>query len=190
MRRKVLWAAAFAVSVTGVVLVPQTASATPFPETWLGDNSTHTYCETAGFPTSPESLADYSMAVLDDTTDLTVVDHGTCADPVTDIWWVAEDILEPGVRGFAQCMQFKTAERCERNEIHIDFAEIDQPPGTPLLDRRKTGVHEVGHTVGLGHHADHLTVHRDAMMSGDIPDSGENWRRYGAHDIEHLNANY
>ena len=51
-------------------------------------------------------------------------------------------------------------------------------------DRRKTAVHEVGHSVGLGHD----TI--SAMKQGEIPDSSLTWRTFSADDITHINDEY
>jgi hypothetical protein len=65
----------------------------------------------------------------------------------------------------------------------LDYPQLDVGIND-WYDRRKTAVHEVGHSVGLGHDA------ISAMISGEVPSIALVWRRYSPHDIGHLNANY
>jgi hypothetical protein len=169
----------------GLVFTSATASATTYPEvTPLPDSSLHTYCFTAGFSSSPDpSVGHYAMQVLDSQTDFTISDLGACSDNNTDVWWFSLN-LAAGIRGQYQCM-LTAAGRCNRADVRIDFAEIDAGD-FDWEDRRKTAVHEVGHSVGLGHHSP--AAHNCTMISGEIPDTSLQWRRYHAHDVDHINA--
>jgi hypothetical protein len=50
-------------------------------------------------------------------------------------------------------------------------------------NRRKTAVHELGHSVGLGHD----TI--SAMITGSVSTALQ-WRRCRSHDIGHINSHY
>ena len=77
---------------------------------------------------------------------------------------------------------------CIASDIELDFAELDDGPNDTSdddwEDRRKTAVHEVGHSIGLGH--DTIST----MRQGEIPDTSLTWRRYSGHDITHINDEY
>lgn len=177
-----------ALLVVGSMLAPTNANATTFPETWLADGNFHTYCLTSTFTTAP-AVAHNAMSVLDSTTDFTIGQDASCLDG-TDIWWWQSD-LPAGTRGQASCFAFHADGTCSSNDINIDFPELDLG-ANDAEDREKTAVHEVGHTIGLGHHSP--AAHDCAMRSGDITTFADplniKWRRYHAHDIEHINAQY
>jgi hypothetical protein len=180
MRRWGLLVVAAVGLLAGVLVAPQKASATPFPETWLADGNFHTYCYTSTF-TSDQAVGQYGMDTLDSTTDFTSSFDSSCDDG-TDVWWW-ELNLAAGIRGEAQCMVWYSATQCHSADVRLDYAELDVG-SNDWYDRRKTAVHEIGHTVGLGHHND------CAMISGEIPSTALQWRRYSAHDVEHINAAY
>lgn len=178
-------------ALTGALIAPGTAQAAPvFPEVLMADGNVHTYCLTAGFTTSP-NLAHNAMNVLGNTTDFTVRQDASCLAG-TDVQWIQLDL--PGTRrGEEQCMDVVNG-RCSTADVRIDFPEIDEGE-SDAQDREKTAVHELGHSVGLGHHADPPTAqHECTMRSGDIldfPDSLDiKWRTYHAEDITNINAAY
>jgi hypothetical protein len=182
MKRTRLLAIAAALAVA-VAVAPAPAAANPFPATMLADSSLHTYCYTAGFDTD-QSIASYAMnTVLDGTTDMTdSFTAGNCANLTLDVWWWEENL--PGTtRGMWECVDQVNATTCDSSDITLDFAELDEGIND-WYDRRKTSVHEVGHSVGLGHDA------ISAMISGEVPGIGLVWRRYSPHDLAHINANY
>lgn len=175
-------------AAAGVLVAPPAAHATPFPETWLADGNFHTYCLTSGFTTAPD-VAHNAMNVLGNTTDFTVSRDTSCLAG-SDIWWWQSN-LPAGTRGQASCFQFHSNGRCSSNDVSIDFPELDIG-ANDAQDREKTAVHEVGHTVGLGHHSP--ASHDCAMRSGDIMTFADSlnikWRRYHSHDISHINTQY
>jgi hypothetical protein len=174
------------VAAAGSLFLPGQANATAYPETWLPDSSLHTYCFTAGFSSSRDPVTGtVAMSVLDNTTDMTISNQGACADNTVDIWWFALD-LAGTIRGQAECIFF-AGSVCDSADVRIDFDQIDIGEND-IADRDKTSVHEVGHTVGLGHHSP--AAHNCAMISGEIPSLDIIWRRYDAHDIEHINATF
>jgi hypothetical protein len=183
-RRTTRLAALFA----GLLLaLPAVAAANPFPNTkdlTVADNDVHTYCYTSTFVTDP-TVASYAMDVLDSTTDLTDLISSTtpnCAYMETDVWWWETD-LPAGTRGSRKCWLESPTGICTSSDVKLDYPELDIG-AYDWEDRRKTGVHELGHSIGLGHD----TI--SAMMSGQVPDASLTWRRYSAHDLGHINAYY
>lgn len=174
-----------AIAFGGVLLVPSAAQATPFPETWLADGNVHTYCFDASFTAANRPVGTNAMNVLGNTTDFSVSQDAACIAG-SDVKWFQVN-LPAGTRGQAQCMAFHPNGTCSTNDVRIDFPEIDIGVND-AQDREKTAVHEVGHTVGLGHHSP--AAHDCAMVSGELPSLDIKWRRYHAHDISHINAAY
>ena len=174
------------VVLVGSLLVPGQAMATTYPETRLPDNGNHDYCFTSGFANSRDPYtAHYAMRTLDSTTDMTSTYVGACNNNNTDIWWFALD-LAGTVRGEWQCI-FTSSTRCNSADVRIDFDQIDIGDND-IADRDKTSVHEVGHSVGFGHHSP--AAHDCALVSGELPSLDIKWRRYHAHDIAHINATF
>jgi hypothetical protein len=175
---RVVAASAFALSVLAAP-----AAADTFPGNYdaaLADSSLHTFCLTSTFTTDP-SIATYAMDVLDSTTDMWDSHYSSC-DNSLDVWWWEWDL--PGsLRGQRTCYAYNSAGRCDSSDIDIDLAQLDIG-SDDWYDRRKTSVHELGHSVGANHDSE------SAMISGEIPSTALQWRRYSAHDIGHINAAY
>jgi hypothetical protein len=155
----------------------------------VADNAVHTYCFTSGFTTDP-SVGSYAMAVLGNTTDmddLFPIDPPFCQFRETDVWWF-ESNLAAGTRGVRDCVDYNLAaspDICTSSDVELDFAELDDAIDVDdWEDRRKTAVHEVGHSVGL----DHDSI--SAMRQGEIPDTSLTWRTYSAADIADINSHY
>lgn len=173
-------------AVAGALLaVPAgTAQANPFPNNYdsaVADSSLHVFCTTSGF-TTDRTIATYAMDVLDSTTDMFDSDSGSCSSSSDDVWWWETNL--PGtLRGQRTCFSHSSPGVCDSSDIDLDIAQLDVG-SNDWYDRRKTSVHELGHSVGLGH--DSIS----AMISGEIPSTALQWRRYSAHDIGHINAQY
>jgi hypothetical protein len=101
--------------------------------------------------------------------------------PQTDVKWGIGD-LAPGTRGSTACAVFGSSGHCDRNNITIDFAEIDKGDHD-AADEWKTACHELGHSVGLTHGSDY----EDCMISGEIPGTAIKWHQYGPHHLNHIN---
>ena len=175
--------------VTTLIATQSPAHANPFPnntDSTVADNGLHTYCYTSGF-TTDASVASYAMSVLGNTTDMDdqfPIDPPFCQFMETDVWWF-ETNLTGTDRGIRDCWIESPTGTCTSSDIKLDFAQIDSGTGSVWEDRRKTAVHEVGHSVGLGHD----TI--SAMKTGEIPDNSLTWRTYSAHDITfHINDEY
>ncbi len=163
------------------LLTFEAVPANPFPNIGLvlADNASHTFFITSTF--SSPAVATYAMSNLDKTTDMWDVSSPSCTS-ITDVCWWAED-LPAGDRGRWTCLSYNIDGECGSADIDLDFAEIDAGPND-WYDRRKTAVHELGHTIGLGHDA------ISAMIVGEVPSTLVQWRRYSVHDLGHINASY
>jgi hypothetical protein len=157
------------------------------------DDNSQTYCLTSGFTTQP-NLAHDAMEVLDSTTEFATPFSGTCSgnrlSSTVDVWWIQMD-LTGTIRGEEQCRRVIPGSSnpfllpyCESADVRIDFVELDKGEND-LLDREKTAVHELGHSVGLGHH-----THVCAMRSGELGGTNEELRRWHDDDIDMINDNY
>ncbi len=163
-------------------LLPAPALADTFPGAAGGiiaDNATHTFCF-ATFPID-QSIATYAMDNLDSQTIMTDFRDSSCTGS-TDVWWWEVD-LPAGVRGQENCVSFITSTKCDSANAKLDIAEIDIG-SNDWYDRRKTSVHELGHSVGLGEGTD------DAMILGEVPSTSIQWRSYSAHHVSHINSAY
>jgi hypothetical protein len=174
--------------VTTLIVTQSLARANPFPnndDSTFADNGLHTYCYTSGF-TTDASVGSYAMSVLGNTTDMDdhfPIDPPFCSFDETDIWWWEADLMPNNRRGQRSCFLESPNGICTSSDIFLDYDRLDLGDDD-WEDRRKTAVHEVGHSIGLGHD------NTSAMISGAIPDTSLTWRTYSAHDIAHINGQY
>lgn len=191
-----LWSGviALAAAFAGMVVIPGMAGATPYPETMLPVDARHSYCYTADFTRGTDpNLGEAAMRELDVSTQMTVSFEGfDCRlvelrrPRVVDVWWWEID-LPAGGRGQWACQTLGPVGRCASANVIVDFAQVDVGVND-ALDRQKTAVHEVGHSVGLDHHSPQ--AHDCAMVSGEIPSTDVKWRRYDPHDVGHINNHF
>ncbi len=159
------------------------ASADGFPDSSVlraADTSYHNYCHDTGFTETGTSW--YSMTTLRDTTIMTIGGPVTCTTG-TDVVW-QEVNLPLSKRGQEQCVVVVSSTVCGSAEVRLDVAEINMG-SNDWYDIRKTGIHEVGHSLGLGHY-DSAT---NAMKSGEAG-TALAWRRYEGHDLWHIDDYY
>lgn len=170
----------------GVIAAPTAAYAVPaYPETWLPDSAGHAFCFNSSFNNFPEhrDRVRWGMNRLDDQTDMFDIEESCVSG--TDIWFYRSD-LPAGVRGQTQCIVWVTSGfRGDQARIDIDFIEINNGDNE-VEDQQKTVVHEIGHSVGLGHHSP--AEHDCAMIQGEIPSTAPVWRSFHAQDVDHINA--
>ncbi|KAB2343687.1 hypothetical protein [Actinomadura rudentiformis] len=173
-----------AVASGALVAVQAQAQATPWPEKRLADNATHTYCITGGgWTTNRRTSAVWGMNRLANTTDMSARSESCTIK--TDVIWRTKN-LEGGLRGRTRCTK-TIGPRCDSATIWMDFPELAK--GTDdWYDYRKTALHEIGHTIGFGHHA--TGSHECAMFEGEVPSRSIVWRSFTAHDRSHVNASY
>lgn len=167
----------------GLWLAAAAVQADTFPDNHhdgLADSSIHTYC--FRWYEGDENVGHYAMRnALDNTTDMSDVLHSTCYDS-TDV--IFRDYnLAGGRRGQYQCKRYYSDGDCNSSEVVFDWAQLDIG-SNDWYDRRKTSVHEVGHSVGCNHDS------VSAMITGEIPSTALQWRRFSSHDLGHINANY
>lgn len=158
------------------------ASATPYPETLLPDSTGHSHCFYVGWQATDRKDVFWWARDRVEETDINMIGE-TCSGGTDVRLWDAG--LASGSRGEWECLSILSNGRCDISDVRIDFQEIDT--GTDdWYDRRKTMVHELGHSVGLGHHSP--GEHDCAMVSGEIPDLDIRWRVFHPHDRGHINA--
>ena len=162
---------------------PLPAAADPFPgngSQTIADGPSHYYCFSDGFsgtPNDPELSSRFAtvrdaMNRLRSTTVMSTVEVSAC-DVDTDIKWVAQGLVGPGRRGNYRCKieySVKNADYtiCDTATLTLDFDAIDESDNKngyddEKVDRLRTAVHEVGHSVGLGHPDEYC--HFSAMSS-------------------------
>ena len=168
-----------------LAMFPIPVSADTFPGNYdhrVADDFIHTYCLTSSFVLEEHKLVpEYAMYWLNQTTDMT--DQAQSCLNYTDVWWYKAD-LPAGARGQRICAVVGDIPSvCDRSNVSIDFVEVDIG-SNDWEDRRKTACHELGHSVGLNHDTE------SCMISGEIPNVNEQWRRYSSHDVGHINAQY
>lgn len=182
-RMLVVGTVAFAATLLG----QQSAQATPFPDNSKqdrADNGAHSYCFNGSMTQARKDVVYWAMSRLDATTDMTV--SSEVCNLKTDVWWSQRDL--PGsVSGSYDCAYYAGAHKCDTAEIYLDFGEIDKG-GDDWYDARQTAMHELGHSIGLGHHSP--GAHQCAMYDGEVPGRDIKWRSYHSHDIGHINAAY
>ncbi|MCP9968258.1 hypothetical protein [Actinomadura madurae] len=174
-----------AVASGSLLAVQARAQATPFPETRLADNATHTYCIAGGgWSSARRTSVVWGMNRLANTTDMGAKYESACG-PHTDVVWKVKN-LEGAERGRTRCTRVN-GPKCDSATIWMDFPQLAK--GTDdWYDYRKTAVHEIGHTIGFDHHAS--GSHKCAMRSGEVPSRSIVWRSYTAHDRSHINKTY
>ena len=72
----------------------------------------------------------------------------------------------------------------DRQARFLGEQAIESTQQRAAAGEHQTAVHEVGHSVGLGHD----TI--SAMKSGEITDTSLTWRTYSAADIADINSHY
>jgi len=168
-------------AVIAALSVPSGADSLPNVDaTHLADSNTHTYCNTASVTQTGATW--YAMTTLRDTTDMTILSV-TC-NSNTDVQW-EESNLSGTLRGSTLCLNTYSSGACNRFRVRLDITQINIG-SWDWYDLRKTAVHELGHTTGLGHYQ---TI-TNAMKSGSVNGTALAWRRYEAHDVWHLNNDY
>lgn len=170
-------------------LVATSAGALPDPGySYRADSSFHDYCIQSGWGTDA-TLPHDSMNVMNFSTVMRISFSGTCSTSAhqnVDVWW--KDLPLPGsARGNAHCELPASTQVCNSFDITIDFAQIDRG-AYDREDRRKTGVHEAGHTLGLDH--DSISVMRQGDITSFANSLSLRWRRYSSGDITKVNAQY
>ena len=148
------------------------------------DGSIHTYC----FEPMDTSVHDNIVAAednaLDAETQANVSFDSSCdysGGTETDVVWDTAN-LSGSRRGTSWCEDWDNG-LCDQSYVELDVAELNVGSNDEL-DTTKTACHELGHTVGLTHHSSGY----GCMLSGEIPSTDLQWRRYVAHHKDHINA--
>lgn len=178
--RRIVTFLAVTLALTLFGVVP--ASATPYPETLLPDSTGHSHCFYVGWGATDRKDVFWWARDRVEETDIDMIGE-TCSGGTDVRLWDAG--LASGSRGEWECLSILANGRCDISDVRIDFPEIDIG-SDDWYDRRKTMVHELGHSVGLGHHSP--SEHDCAMVSGEIPCLDIKWRVFHSHDKGHINA--
>lgn len=179
MRKQIVLALCLALLGAGT----GTASANPFGPTQSGgtlfaDNSQHTFTYVNLTPEFNSSMNWARVDALGARTDMT--QSYVSRDSTTDVVAFDDNYVEEWL-GLARCVsQSGTAsDRCQQWEI---FMNIRKYVGRTQNERTHNAVHEVGHTVGLGH----STQTASPMRTGYLT----NITFTTDHDVPHINQKY
>lgn len=168
-----------------VLVGTQQVAADSFPGTNAGklaDSAWHNYCVEAGTSANHRSALVYGMTTVGGTTDINVGE--TSCGYNTDVWLGSYN-LTGNLRGIYSCWNPASSTICNSSHVRLDFPQLDIG-SYDWEDRRKTAVHEVGHSVGLGHYSG-----ANAMMLGQVPDTSVSYRRLNSHHRNsHVNPTY
>lgn len=117
------------------------------------DSNLHEWClgsSTNGYPGLLTAI-DQAMENLDTQTDMSVPDFPLACDSETDVQWAQGNA--DGNRGIWRCVDNSpTSAVCTKARLTVNVQAIDNDGGPPQLNLRKTACHELGHSVGQGHH--------------------------------------
>lgn len=152
------------------------------------DPGPHTWCYGPSWPAG-NNTAGYAESNLANQTYAGPSYQATCnldGSSQTDVKWGTDD-LAGGDRGQARCAVLASSGNCDRNNVTIDFPQINIGDNDEA-DQWKTTCHELGHTTGLTHGVINTTYYDDCMMSGEIPGTATKWHQYNGHHINHINA--
>jgi hypothetical protein len=131
------------------------------------DSDTHVYCFSPEFDAQAlQDAADYAFANLVNETTMHKNKVSPCYSTVDAVWHVQN---LTGLDGQYVCVDFESANRCQRASLTIDPGAMGGPD-----DRRQTSCHETGHSVGLTH-------------AGDCMGTDSNEQRYHGHHEDHVN---
>lgn len=143
----------------------------------FADNSHHTFTYVDLSPEFNSSMNWARVDALGARTDMTEAYVGRTSD--TDV--VAHDGFYGGTwLGSARCVSQSgtDGDRCQQWEVLLNQSNF---VGRSQDERTKTAVHEVGHTVGLGH----STESTSPMQQGYFTII-----TYSGHDASHINGKY
>lgn len=178
-------------AMTSVLLLATTpvANAAPFPELRMADNYAHAWCFGETLPKDQQDVIFYASDRIDA---IPIMDtYGQTCRSGTDVYFYDKDL--DGLRGGYICTTVGPNGpngRCAYGAIYIDFAYLDSDPPASRVwhNRRKTAVHEFGHSIGFDHHSP--GYHDCPMLQGRVPDDHYKWRYFPVHDADHVNAAY
>lgn len=142
----------------------------------LPDNKEHTYCWSDTFEqyVVMTDAGSYAMSNMVSQTTYTKTFISDCTQ-LTDVVWIRDPNLGAGTRGSYQCQAFNTADECEWSHVRLNPTLLNND-----LNRNKTACHELGHSLGLTHHA---APYSDCMVSGAVT-SGH--QHYNDHHVTHV----
>lgn len=148
------------------------------------DGGIHGYCYSASVSEDLKSgIREAEWSALHNGTDTEVNYDSTCkysGSGETDVVWFQTN-LPYGKRGTTFCEDFDGS-HCDQFYIDIDLAEINVG-SYDEYDEAKTTCHELGHSVGLTHGS----TYGGCMVSGEVPGTSVQYRRYSPHHVWHIN---